>query len=276
MVMKSTTLQTETIDGLAFSYVNKSDFDYVYNEKFKVNEYIFAAQTSTPFIIDCGANIGLSVLYFKKLYPQAKIIAFEPNPETFKLLEINVQQNNFQDVQVINAAVSDSDTELEFYVNDDDYPWSLSDTCVKDTYGGPAGWKTTKVPAVKLSSYITQHVDLLKLDIEGMEETVLKEIEGKLDDIEEIRLEFHTHKANTINDLDRTLALLNRHGFKYAFARDRKVLSLHKVKHEIAANNAYLFMIYIHRNARRVWWQSRIVPQIIRIKNRIRKLGKRS
>jgi FkbM family methyltransferase len=275
MVIQSTVVQSETIDGITFSYVNKADFDYVYSEKFKVNEYIFSAKTSIPFIIDCGANIGLSVLYFKKLYPQAKIIAFEPNPETFKLLEINVQQNNLQDVQLINAAVSDSLTELEFYVNDDNYPWSLSDTCVKDTYGGPAGWKTIRVPAVKLSSYITQHVDLLKLDIEGMEETVLKEIEDKLGEIEEIRLEFHTHKANTINDLDRTLALLNKHGFKYAFARDRKVLSPSKVRLEVATNDAYLFMMYIHRNAGRVWLQSRIVPQIIRVKNRIRRLGKR-
>ncbi len=275
MVIQSTTIQTETIEGITFSYVNKADFDYVYNEKFRINEYIFSAMTATPFILDCGANIGLSVLYFKKLYPQAKIIAFEPNPETFKLLEINVQQNNLQDVQLINAAVSDSLTELEFYVNDDDYPWSLSDTCVKDTYGGPAGWKTIKVPAVKLSAYIKQHVDLLKLDIEGMEETVLKEIEDQLDKIEEIRLEFHTHKANTINDLDRTLALLNKQGFKYAFVRDRKGLSLRQVKHEIATNDAFLFMMYLHRNAGRVWWQSRIVPQIIRVKNRIRRPGKR-
>jgi FkbM family methyltransferase len=275
MIIQNAVVQTETIDGLTFSYVNKGDFDYVYNEKFKINEYIFSAKTATPFILDCGANIGLSVLYFKKLYPQAKIIAFEPNPETFKLLEINVQQNHLTDVQLVNAAVTDCESQLEFYVNDDDCPWSLSDTCVKHTYGGPAGWKTIQVPAVKLSTYITQHVDLLKLDIEGMEETVLKEIEGNIDDIEEIRLEFHTHKENAVNDLDRTLALLNSHGFSYAFARDRKVLTLPAIKREIATNNAYLFMMYVHRSARRVWWQAHVVPQLIRIKNRIRRPGKR-
>ena len=264
-----TSLLTRTIDGLTFSFVNESDFDLVYNEKFKVNQYKFSARTTSPFILDCGANIGISVLYFKKLYPRARIIAFEPNPETFKLLERNVQQNKLRDVQLVNAAVGGSDGEMAFYVNDDPTFWSLSDTGIANSYAGPAGWKTITVPQVRLSSYLTEPVDYLKLDIEGMEEIVLREIEERIDTITEIRMEFHHHIANKENDLERVLSLLARHQFKFAFVRDRKVLSLPQVQFAIQDSEKDLFLVYTHRQQARVWWQSRVVPQIVRVQNRI-------
>ena len=260
---------TRTIDGITFSFANESDFDLVYNEKFKVNQYKFSARTTSPFILDCGANIGISVLYFKKLYPRARIIAFEPNPETFKLLERNVRQNNLRDVQLVNAAVGESDGEIAFYVNDDPVCWSLSDTGIPDIYGGPAGWKTITVPQVRLSSYVTEPVDYLKLDIEGMEEVVLHEIEAQIDDITEIRMEFHSHKANQQNDLDRVLTLLARHQFKFAFEYDRKLLSFRQVRRVIEDHEQYLFIIYTHRQRSRVWWQSHVVPKIVRVQNRL-------
>ena len=110
------TIKTTKIDGITFSFVNEVEFAYLYDEIFYLNEYGFAANTTAPLIIDCGAHIGISTLYFKKLYPQAKVIAFEPNPETFKLLELNVRQNNLRNVELVNAAVSDSTEEIDFYV----------------------------------------------------------------------------------------------------------------------------------------------------------------
>jgi FkbM family methyltransferase len=265
----SRTILTRTIDGVTFSFANEGDFDLVYNEKFKVNQYKFSTRTTAPLILDCGANIGISVLYFKKLYPRARVIAFEPNPETFKLLEHNVQQNNLCDVQLINAAVGSSNGTIEFYVNDDPVCWSLSDTGIADSYSGPAGWKAITVPQVRLSSYITEPVDYLKLDIEGMEEIVLREIEERIDLIGEIRMEFHSHRANKENDLDRVLSLLARHEFNYAFELDRKLLSLRHVRRAIQNNEKYLFIIYLHRKRSRVWWQSHVVPKVVRVQNRL-------
>jgi len=266
--VQSTTLLTKTIAGITFSYLNEISFRTLYNEIFKVNEYKFSARTASPLILDCGANIGMSVLYFKKLYPRSRVIAFEPHPETFKLLERNVQQNNLRDVQLVNAAIGDSTGEMEFYVNDDAVHWSLSDTGIPNAYAGPAGWKTITVPKVQLSSYISEPIDYLKLDIEGMEEIVLREIEERLSYITEIRMEFHSQVANPENNLERVLPLLARHQFKFAFVRDRKTLSLSQVRRAIQNSEKYLFMVYAHRQRARVWWQSYVVPQIIRVQNR--------
>src|SRR5438067_450203 len=98
-IMKSMTLQTTTRDDLTISYIDEQEFDILWNEIFRVNQYVFSSKTDTPFIIDCGSHIGMSVLYFKRRCPQAQIIAFEPNPQTFQILERNIRQNHLQDVQ---------------------------------------------------------------------------------------------------------------------------------------------------------------------------------
>ena len=51
---------------------------------------IFILQNHLHKFIDCGANIGISILFFKKQYPDCTIMAFEPNPHAFPLLEKNV------------------------------------------------------------------------------------------------------------------------------------------------------------------------------------------
>lgn len=43
-----------------------------------------------PLIIDVGAHIGTSVVYFENAYPSARIVAFEPHPENFEVLQRNV------------------------------------------------------------------------------------------------------------------------------------------------------------------------------------------
>ncbi len=46
-------------------------------------------------IIDCGANIGLSILYLKRQTPTAHIIAFEPDEKNFSILEKNIHLINY-------------------------------------------------------------------------------------------------------------------------------------------------------------------------------------
>src|ERR1041385_7511773 len=52
---------------------------HLYHEVFAKDEYLFSCDTESPVILDCGANIGMATLFFKWLYPQSKISAFEPD-----------------------------------------------------------------------------------------------------------------------------------------------------------------------------------------------------
>ena len=85
-----------------------------YREVLLEQIYRFVARRANPFIIDCGANIGLSVIYFKHLYPAARIIAFEPDPQNFAALQHNVQAFALADVTLYQKAVWNAETELAF------------------------------------------------------------------------------------------------------------------------------------------------------------------
>src|SRR5262249_62206976 len=67
--------------GERFEVVDAESFLSIYDQIFVREIYRFESSDDAPFIIDGGANIGASVLYFKKLYPKSRIIAFEPDPE---------------------------------------------------------------------------------------------------------------------------------------------------------------------------------------------------
>jgi FkbM family methyltransferase len=265
-------LQTMTIDGITFSFVNEKEFAAIYDEVFKAQQYKFSAATASPFILDCGTNIGVSALYFKKLYPQAKIVAFEPNPDTFKLLELNIRQNNVSDIQLVNAALTDDTGEIDFYVSKDDTsPRKAYDTCIKEKWCScsPDEWQTIKVPTVTLSSYINRQVDLLKLDIEAMEGCVLREIEDKLGLIEEIRMEYHGLRGNTANNLDNILTILQRSKFKFAFEHGPYIISLKRLRQKIETNKEYSVIIYTNRRRSSLWWQSWFVHTAIWVQYRV-------
>jgi precorrin-6B methylase 2 len=85
--------------------VDSESFLTTYIELFENQIYKFNSSQKDLLILDCGANIGLSVIYFKRLYPNSKIIAFEADPNIFNVLQENVKSFNFKNVELINKAV---------------------------------------------------------------------------------------------------------------------------------------------------------------------------
>ena len=167
-----------------------------------------------PFIIDGGAHIGLTSLYLKHIYPKANIIAFEPNPYTFEILRKNVLDNGLS-VNCINAALGKETGEVKLYGEHKDF--TLGNTIIKSwTDGGEQDIEPLIVDCVKLSDYITQEVDLLKLNIEAAEKDVLDELylANKLKLIKNIDLELHICKQTT-NYLYDIKKLLTDNGFSF-------------------------------------------------------------
>jgi len=131
-------------------------------EIFAEGEYLFEelAFISPRHIADMGAHIGTSVLFLRSKYPKAIITAYEPDPENFKLLKLNV--GSLLQVECVNVAIAGTAGTISFYTNAGGSTQS-STIRMKDSRG------EIKVPAICIDDVLAQGVDFIKFDVEGAE-----------------------------------------------------------------------------------------------------------
>ena len=69
-------------------------------------------------VLDIGANIGFSTLVFSKFFPDAHIIAVEPNPKLISIIEENIQNNNIENVSILQKVIGENPEGLiSFQIN---------------------------------------------------------------------------------------------------------------------------------------------------------------
>lgn len=156
---------------------------------FVTGAYRFQAASPTPRILDAGANVGLASLYFKRLYPRARITAYEADPAICALLRDNLEVNGAPDVETVQAAVWTRDGSLDFRCEGSDSGAVVEPgTDLEDGLPGPV----RSVPAIRLRDVLEREpVDLLKLDIEGAEAAVLADCAGALAGVRALIAEVH-------------------------------------------------------------------------------------
>ena len=189
----------------------------IFIDLFIRGDFYFFSDKRRPFIIDGGSHIGLSILYFKLLYPEAKIVGFEPNPANFKLLKSNISIWGLRQVSIHNLALSDKRGKSKLVLISSVGDWS------SHIRWGEEGEFIT-VNTTPLSAFLTKTVDYLKLDVEGEEEKVIRELSQskKIHEILRLVIEFH-HEPTlpfTYNSLANILSLLEKSSFSYYISCD--------------------------------------------------------
>ena len=199
-VPRYTECETNLLGGI--SLADSLSFVAGYEEIFRRENYKVNFSTTEPFIIDCGSNIGLSIIYFKSHFPNATIIGFEPDPKIFAILKKNTAK--FQNVVLYNKAVSKEKGKLNFE-SEGGFSGRLNDEA--------SGNNVVSVEAEPLSAYMDRKIDLLKIDIEGAEYEVLLEIRPKLELVDKLFIEYHSMDKKDQN-LDMLLAVLKQEGYR--------------------------------------------------------------
>ena len=196
-------------------YENSKEYHSLKREIFGGDIYYVEFNKKDPVILDVGAHIGLSTLYFKMLYPKSKIIAIEPHPKSIKILRQNIELNRLENVEVVEAAVGAESGERSLFV-DVDEEWMSSSSFIEGSWDNTQENKEIKVDVVALREYITSKVDLIKIDVEGAEEEVILSLGNKLNKVGKILFEYHPKKKETP---EKIIEELEKYGFRVTFYR---------------------------------------------------------
>ncbi len=168
-----------------FLRMNSSDvrvFDQVFHEK----QYNLELAEAPEVILDCGANIGLTSVYFANRYPHATIIAIEPEEDNFKMLKKNTEA--YKNVHCINYGVWNKTANLQITPGAKG-AWSF--TVKEVNYEDGNTIKAISIEDI-MKMFSLKKIDLLKIDIEGSEKEVFAEgSEYWLPQVKTIILELH-------------------------------------------------------------------------------------
>jgi FkbM family methyltransferase len=177
-----------SINGMnIYVRTNTSDIYVAISSLFE-KEYDHIRATNPKFIIDAGANIGTSSIFFAEKYPDASIIAVEPEESNFDLLLQNT--SNYDNIIAIKAAI-----------------WGSSDKrTIKNQFSGHWGYtisntqkrsKSTgqEINCITIGALMEKYgidtIDLLKMDIEGSEKNVLENSSDWINSVEIMTVELH-------------------------------------------------------------------------------------
>ncbi|HEY0653545.1 MAG TPA: FkbM family methyltransferase [Chryseosolibacter sp.] len=173
-------------------------------------EMLRSLNIDKPKVMDCGSNIGLCTLLLKSAFPDADIIAIEPDTKNFNQLKKNVQTNGFENVKLVNAGVW----------------YEASSLAVRSDFGDGSDWAVAlekspneslnTVPVRTPEQIAVEHnwdrIDYLKIDIEGSEFSLLERVENWraiFNTVKLISIEPHAEAGDVIALID----ILNRSGF---------------------------------------------------------------
>ena len=185
-------------------------------EIFKYREYRRAEQIisqAKSLIIDVGAHIGAFTLYCKAINPTVKILALEPEPKNFFILQKNISTNHVKGATVLEAALADKTTTAKFLITPDSHNHRL--WLQADQTNSPGDKNFIQVKTLSLAKLCQKHkipsIDLMKLDIEGGEYQILNALRSAdYQKLKNVILEYHDSKSQNHKTIEN---ILRQNGF---------------------------------------------------------------
>lgn len=167
--------------------IGSSDTE-VYHQIIAREEYAFDISIRPQWIVDAGANIGLTSVFFSKKFPDATILALEPEASNYALLKQNTK--SYPNIIALNKALWKNASEIDI-VDTGEGAWSFQTTAHHPVNGKPAlrVWSTTIDQL--MAEYNIPCIDILKIDIEGSEKEVFENPSKWIERVSAIIIELH-------------------------------------------------------------------------------------
>ncbi len=165
---------------------------FTHSEVFEHQYYRLPLERPPATILDLGANIGLSAIYFARTFPGARLACVEPVAENLQVLARNLEMNAVR-AEVISAAVDVTDGTVWMERGKMDYAHRIAAEPAPSSAGQFA------VPAVSVASILRRlgwsRIGLLKMDVEGHERKLLTHDCDWLHLVDSMCLEYHQEFA---------------------------------------------------------------------------------
>ena len=170
---------------------------------------------NVPLIIDAGANIGASTVWFATKFPDCQIFAIEPDRENFAVLEKNAE--SYSNITLFNAGLWDRSTNLSILSEGDD-SWGRR---VEEKLDSKAIVPSVTVPELLRKHEKTRAI-IVKIDIEGAEISLFRSNTDWVDDVPLLIFEPHDNFWHWLGTWQGT-----GHAFFSALARRRHEYLFH-------------------------------------------------
>ena len=157
---------------------------FIFEEVFILDEYDFPVQGEPGLIFDIGANVGYTSIYFARKYPEARILAVEPEASNVRLLRENTAA--YPNITVIEAGIWYRSAHLALV----DAKAKTSDFQLHETEPGAGAIQAVTVPEL-LERAGADRVDIVKIDIEGGEKELFSHNTEWLDKAGTLIVELH-------------------------------------------------------------------------------------
>jgi FkbM family methyltransferase len=183
-------------------------------------------------VVDVGANIGLHTLNMARIVGNTgRVFAFEPDPSNFEILEKNVKINNYQNIILEQKAVGDKNGRTTLYQSD--HPGMHRIFPQTKQAKGQVQVELTSLDKYFIDSNLADKINFIKIDVEGLEFSVLKGMKNILKNNKKIKILFEFAPKNTMEAGFTPIELLNyltSHDFKlYCIdERTKKLLRVSK------------------------------------------------
>ena len=140
-------------------------------------------------IIDIGANVGASAIYFHSQYPNAQVTCFEPSTKNFRYLKQNLQDINH--ITLNPFGLSDTTKITTLF---EGKTQCLQYSIFKNTEVSESGEQIQLKAAFDEVKEIIENQTVIKIDTEGCEFPILNSIKTLFNQLQVIYLEFHSEK----------------------------------------------------------------------------------
>lgn len=214
-------MQSSKVGKYEIWHENSEEFYELKKEIFGENCYYLELDSEEPVIVDSGAHIGMSVVYFKMLFPKAKVIAFEPVSDNFEILKKNVEENQLENVEIYQAVVAPKSGRLRIQEPIGEGAWKSGAGIIPKGWKGIQTNKEIKVGAVGIQEILQEKIDIFKMDIEGMEYEVIRNAGPQIRNVKNWIIEVHPRKDHRIEEIEKTLL---QNGFRIEINKDESSL----------------------------------------------------